>query len=176
LSHIAGIVTLAVAGTVAADVPANWPRFRGSGSGVVADDPALPLTWSTTQNVAWTLDVPGIGWGSPVVWGDHVFVTSAVNSGPFEPPKPGLYLGVSTPSTAPHRWMVYDVDFASGRIRWAKEVQAVTAAADQARQEQLRLGERRSPTANTCSSTSATSACSRSTSPATWSGRRKSSG
>jgi hypothetical protein len=119
--HVVGIVAVTAASTVAAG-PADWPRFRGLDAGVVADDPALPQTWSATENVAWTLDVPGIGWGSPVVWGDHVFVTSAVNSEKAEPPKPGLYLGVSTPSTAPHRWMVYDIDFSSGRIRWAKEV------------------------------------------------------
>jgi len=120
--QVACIVTLAAAGTMAADPPANWPRFRGPDAGVVADDAALPQSWSATQNVVWSLDVPGIGWGSPVVWGNHVFVTSAINSEKADPPKPGLYLGVSTPSTAPHRWIVYDIDFSSGKVRWAKEV------------------------------------------------------
>src|SRR5262245_1953446 len=58
----------------------NWPQFRGSKSGVAADDAALPNRWSATENVAWRVDVPGRGWSSPVVWGDHVFVTSAVNT------------------------------------------------------------------------------------------------
>ena len=48
--------------------------------GVAADDPALPDTWSATENIAWKIDVPGRGWSSPIVWGDHVFVTAAVNT------------------------------------------------------------------------------------------------
>src|SRR5687768_6884052 len=58
----------------------EWPQFRGSLAGVAADDPALPDTWSTTRNVAWKADIPGIGWSSPVVWGDHVFLTTVINS------------------------------------------------------------------------------------------------
>jgi outer membrane protein assembly factor BamB len=64
-----------------------------------------------------------MGWSSPIVWGDHVFLTSVINSAQTEPPKPGLYFGGERPaSTAPHRWMAYDVDFATGKIRWEKEL------------------------------------------------------
>ena len=100
----------------------NWPQFRGPMAGVGADHPGLPETWSTTENVAWVASIPGIGWSSPIVWGDHVFVTTVVNSGQQEPPKPGFYIGDWPASTAPHRWMVYDVDYESGKVRWAKEV------------------------------------------------------
>jgi outer membrane protein assembly factor BamB len=100
----------------------DWPQFRGSSAGVAADDPSLPETWSPTENVVWRIDVPGTGWSSPVVWGDHVFVTSVVNTGPQDPPKPGFYLGDWPASTAPHRWMVYDIDFDTGAIRWQQEV------------------------------------------------------
>ena len=47
----------------------EWPQFRGLHAGVAADDPAIPDTWSQTENIAWKLDVPGIGWSSPVAWG-----------------------------------------------------------------------------------------------------------
>lgn len=70
-----GFIIIAVAAVTAADT--NWPQFRGLQAGVVSDDPALPDTWSTTENVAWKTDIPGTGWSSPIVWGDHVFVTSA---------------------------------------------------------------------------------------------------
>ena len=100
----------------------EWPRFRGNDAGVAADDPALPETWSQTENVAWTRPIPGIGWSSPVVWGDHVFVTSVVNTAQQEPPKPGFYLGDWPASRAPHRWMVYDIDFRTGAVRWEREV------------------------------------------------------
>src|SRR5262245_45161900 len=70
------IVWLA-ASAMAAD---NWPQFRGPNAGVIADDPRLPDSWSESENVLWKVDVPGFGWSSPIVWGDHVFVTSAVGS------------------------------------------------------------------------------------------------
>ena len=117
-----GLVVLALAGPSAAPND-HWPQFRGLSAGVAENDPALPERWSTAENIVWTLDMPGAGWSSPVVWGDHVFVTTVINSGQSEAPKPGLYFGGERPaSTAPHRWMVHDVDFATGKVRWSKEV------------------------------------------------------
>ena len=117
-----GLVVPALAGPSAAPTD-QWPQFRGLSAGVAENDPALPERWSTAENIVWTLDMPGAGWSSPVVWGDHVFVTTVINSGQSEAPKPGLYFGGERPaSTAPHRWMVHDVDFATGKVRWSKEV------------------------------------------------------
>ena len=121
---------LAVAGLVALSVASatvdgqEWPRFRGNDAGVAPDDPALPDRWSQTENVVWTAAIPGIGWSSPVVWGDHVFVTTVVNTTQQEAPRPGFYLGDWPASSAPHRWMVYDVDFATGKVRWEREVES----------------------------------------------------
>jgi hypothetical protein len=69
----------------------QWPQFRGSYAGVAPDDPALPDTWSATQNVVWKTDIPGDGWSSPVVWDDHVFVTAAISSGKEAAPSKGLF-------------------------------------------------------------------------------------
>ena len=126
----AALVLLAAIGTpapsVRAQAPAEWPQFRGLTAGAVADDPALPDTWSRTENVAWSVELPGLGWSSPVVAGDHVFVTAAISAGEELQPVPGLYdpgdeFGKQR-STAEHRWIVYDVSFATGRIRWAREL------------------------------------------------------
>ena len=84
-----------VVSSVASSADQQWPQFRGPSAGVAADDPALPDTWSPTENVVWKADVPGMGWSSPVVWGDHVFLTSVVSTGTGEPPKPGLYSAVN---------------------------------------------------------------------------------
>src|SRR5688572_19174887 len=70
---------------------AEWPQFRGPGGKGVADDSSLPQRWTSTENVAWVAEVPGRGWSSPIVWRDRVFVTSAVNSGEFKQPSPGIY-------------------------------------------------------------------------------------
>jgi outer membrane protein assembly factor BamB len=111
----------------------NWPHFRGPHAGAVADDPALPDTWSTSENVVWSVDVPGRGWSSPIVWGDHVFVASVINTAGDAPLKPvSAYVpsGFGGPiggediatSASEHRWMLYDIDFHTGAVRWQREI------------------------------------------------------
>ncbi|PYP86688.1 MAG: serine/threonine protein kinase [Blastocatellia bacterium AA13] len=110
-----------LASAVAADE--KWPQFRGSQSIPVAEDPTLPDAWSPTENVAWKVDIPGSGWSSPVVWGDTIFLTSVVSSVEGEKPKKGLYFGGERkPPADEHRWMVYAVDFKTGKIKWEREV------------------------------------------------------
>jgi outer membrane protein assembly factor BamB len=106
----------------------EWPQFRGLSGGLAADHRDLPDTWGPTTNVAWVAPVAGLGWSSPVVWGDHVFLTSVVSTTPQEAPKPGYYLGDWPASTAPHKWMVYDFDFRTGKLRWERQVSAVPPA------------------------------------------------
>ncbi len=119
------LATLALDGAPAAGQD-QWPTFRGVMAGAVADDPALPDTWSETENVIWKTDIAGLGWSSPVVWDDHIFITAAVSAGTEPLPQRGLYSGRGAPgvqgSSAMHRWIVYDVDFATGSIRWARDV------------------------------------------------------
>jgi len=121
-----GLSLLAFAPLGAAD---QWPQFRGPLAGVAPDDPRLPDVWSETENVVWKTNIPGLGWSSPVVWDDHIFVTSAVSGGTEPAPVKGLYdpgsEQGSARSTAVHRFVVYDVDFATGRIRWQRELRRV---------------------------------------------------
>lgn len=56
----------------------NWPQWRGPGGDGVVASAALPLTWSSTENVAWKTPVEGRGHSSPVVWGDRIFLTTAI--------------------------------------------------------------------------------------------------
>ena len=57
-----------------------WPGWRGpGGSGVASGSP--PLQWSEEENVRWKVEVPGRGLSCPVVWGEHVFLTTAVPTG-----------------------------------------------------------------------------------------------
>lgn len=72
------------------DTP-NWPGFRGpEGSGVASGD-GLPVAWSETESVLWSTEVPGRGWSSPVVWGDRVFLTTAVSEGELKQPSTGIF-------------------------------------------------------------------------------------
>src|SRR5262245_2737109 len=101
----------------------QWPQFRGPRGGVVADDPRLPDSWSATENVVWRADIPGVAWSSPIVWDDQIFVTSAINTNGDAIPKPGLYGSTQvTNARTPVRWVVYAVDFETGKIRWEREL------------------------------------------------------
>ena len=106
----------------------HWPKFRGANAGNVADDPALPDTWSETENIAWKIDIPGLSWSSPVVWDDHIFITTAISAAGDEEvqPIPGLYdpgeHNGAVPPAGEHRWVVYDIDFETGAVRWAREL------------------------------------------------------
>jgi len=114
---------LSLALLISASAQDRWPQFRGAQSLGVAEDANLPDKWSTTENVAWKADIPGIGWSSPIVWGDKIFVTSVINTGETEAVKKGLYFGGERPApTAEHRWMVYSVDFKTGKVLWEREV------------------------------------------------------
>jgi outer membrane protein assembly factor BamB len=117
-------VLLTTSLAVLADV--NWPQFRGARSLGVADpktEAALPDKWSATENVAWKTDVPGMGWSSPIVWNGKIFLTAVVSSAPQEAVKKGLYFGGERPAPKDeHRWVVYCLDFKTGKLLWEREV------------------------------------------------------
>ncbi len=60
---------------------AEWPRWRGPNADGVADGRNLPVKWSQTENIRWSVKLPGWGTSSPVVYGDRLFVTSQVEEG-----------------------------------------------------------------------------------------------
>src|SRR5437588_5000880 len=59
----------------------NWPCFRGPTGQGISSEKGLPLTWSLKENLAWQVEVPGVGWSSPVVWGNRLFLTTATEQG-----------------------------------------------------------------------------------------------
>ena len=117
------VLTISLSGPLVSAVD-QWPQFRGPQSTGVADDSALPETWSATRNVVWKTGIPGSGWSSPVVWGDRIFLTSVISTVAPEVPKKGLYFGGNREGipTDEHRWMVYAVDWKTGKIAWEREV------------------------------------------------------
>ena len=102
----------------------NWPQFRGTDATGVSRNKGLPDRWSASENVEWKVELPGRGWGSPVVWGDSIFLSTVVNSGETEPLKKGLYFGGDRPGipTAEHEWKVMCLELTSGNLRWEKSV------------------------------------------------------
>jgi hypothetical protein len=123
LALVGGLILVVAASLAAAD---QWPQFRGTRAGNIPDDPSLPDTWSETDNIVWKTGIPGTGWSSPVIWDDHVLVTATLTTAAEPRPIKGLYdpgdENGRTKSTSEHRWMVYDVDFKTGKIRWQQEL------------------------------------------------------
>jgi outer membrane protein assembly factor BamB len=130
---IALTAALAAATARASD---EWPQFRGAGAAGLADAVALPEAWSPSRNVAWSTEIPGRGWSSPVVWRDRVFVTSAVSPGSFKEPSTGIFgndyvaeivrrvVGRDielTSESGEISYRVYALDARTGRVLWEHE-------------------------------------------------------
>ncbi len=103
--------------------PGNWPSFRGVRATGVADGERPPTSWDGEKkiNVRWKTPIPGLGHSSPVVWGDRVFLTTAVGSEKDPVFRPGLYGDVdSVENESPQTWKIFALDKASGKILWEK--------------------------------------------------------
>jgi outer membrane protein assembly factor BamB len=72
------LLVLSASLATAQQPPGDWPCWRGPRADGVADGRDLPIRWSKTDNVRWSVTLPGWGTSSPVVYGDKVFVTSHV--------------------------------------------------------------------------------------------------
>jgi outer membrane protein assembly factor BamB len=69
---------LSIAAWLFADAPTDWPQWRGRRANGVAEGSNLPVKWSQTVNVRWSVQLPGWGTSSPVVYGSRLFVTTQV--------------------------------------------------------------------------------------------------
>jgi outer membrane protein assembly factor BamB len=98
----------------------SWPSFRGGAHAGVSENAQLPLTWDTKTNVAWSVEVPGQGWSSPIVWGNRVFVTTAVTDAKPLVAQKGLYLNdlQGKPPPGEYRWLVLCYDLQTGKELW----------------------------------------------------------
>jgi outer membrane protein assembly factor BamB len=101
----------------------HWPQFRGPQATGVADGANLPDAWdgSGSAGILWKTRVPGLAHSSPVVWGDQVFVTTAISSRPDATFKPGLYgAGTASEDTSVQKWQVLSLDTRTGKLLWKR--------------------------------------------------------
>ncbi len=98
----------------------NWPQWRGPLGVGVAPGANPPIEWSESKNVRWKIALPGKGHSTPIVWGDHVFITAAVPTGDEVEPRydnaPGAHHSV--PVTHPHNFVVLAVRRSDGKKIW----------------------------------------------------------
>jgi outer membrane protein assembly factor BamB len=101
----------------------SWPSFRGPLASGVAENQNLPDQWNvkTGENILWRTPIPGLAHSSPVVWGDRIFVTTAISTDPKATFRPGLYGdGDASQDRSVHRWMIYSIDKHTGKIVWER--------------------------------------------------------
>src|SRR5215203_5752229 len=101
----------------------NWPQFRGAGASGVAEGKPAPVKWDAEKSVGlrWKTPIPGLSHASPVVWGDKVFVVTAVSSEAKPEARFGLYGDVEPVKNDPsHAWKVYALDKKTGKVVWER--------------------------------------------------------
>jgi outer membrane protein assembly factor BamB len=124
LSTSLAATLLAATTTVSAQ---NWPSFRGPDGSGVAPAGKPPLTWDvgSSRNVAWKAALPGLAHSSPIVWGDRIYVTTAVASSGSTTIRTGdsSKAGIdSATDMISHTWRLLALDSASGKILWDRAV------------------------------------------------------
>jgi outer membrane protein assembly factor BamB len=110
--------SLALAASVPDNAPEQfWPQWRGPYATGVSRTADPPVEWSETRNVRWKVEIPGRGSGTPVIWGDRVFVLSAVpvvtNGNASHEPRGGS-------ARVPHKFVVMALDRKTGRTIWER--------------------------------------------------------
>jgi outer membrane protein assembly factor BamB len=132
---LAAVAHTIVGSTSAADPAQNWPQWRGPNATGVAPHANPPTTWNETTNVRWKTKIPGFGTSTPIIWGDQVFLQTAISASKPQPKSlpPGATpdqaggrprrggggRGSQTP-TEPHQFAVVSVDRNTGKIAWQK--------------------------------------------------------
>jgi len=101
----------------------DWPSFRGPVASGVADGFEAPEKWDAAkgEGVLWKTAVPGLAVSSPIVWGDRLFVTTAVSSDPNAVFRHGLFGDVEpSKDVTSHSWRVLCLDKKTGKLLWEK--------------------------------------------------------
>jgi len=118
--------------------PDQWPKWRGPNDDGMARGDA-PVRWGDTENIRWKAAIPGRGHSSPVIWGDKIFVTTAVSTStapaPAAPPadpapaggprRRGGPMGSSGPQVE-HRFEVICIDRKTGKVLWQRTAKTAT--------------------------------------------------
>jgi outer membrane protein assembly factor BamB len=110
-----------VAAARSSAAPMNWPSFRGPNASGVADGQAPPVSWDEerSSNIRWRVPIPGLGHSSPIVWGNRVFVTTAISSEPNPEFRPGGLRGDNVSSDRTEQeWRLLALDAATGAMLW----------------------------------------------------------
>ena len=101
----------------------NWHQWRGPLASGVSPKGNPPVTWDTDHNLRWRVEIPGEGTATPIVWGNQVFVLTAVKTQrTLDPPPHFPAIPPGTPQTTPpihyYQFLVLGIDRATGHVLW----------------------------------------------------------
>ncbi|MBI3405391.1 MAG: PQQ-binding-like beta-propeller repeat protein [Acidobacteria bacterium] len=102
----------------------NWPSFRGTNASGVGPGSAVPVKWDAAKNhnIAWKTPIPGVGHASPIVWGNRIFISTAIAlNGPDEF-VPKTETMIQSAQNLRHIWRIVALDRTTGSIVWSKDV------------------------------------------------------
>ena len=100
---------------------AHWPQYRGPNASGLDSSAALPTKWDATtgENIRWQTPIPGLAHASPIVWGDRVYVATAVAAGGKSDLKVGLYGDIAAaPNTEKNQWRLLALNRTTGKVLW----------------------------------------------------------
>lgn len=101
----------------------NWPSFRGLNARGFSDGRPTPVTWNieSKKNIEWKTAIPGLAHSSPIIWGNRIFITTAVseNENPVLDTELKGNINPVEGETS-HQWKVYCLDKKTGKILWEK--------------------------------------------------------
>jgi outer membrane protein assembly factor BamB len=126
MTRIVTLVCLAaVAWTNASGAEYQVPQFLAGRLPAADSKLSPPDHWSASDNILWKSDIPGMGWSSPIVWGDRVILTTCVNTGHTPEARKGLYLEDVDANKYPkqtdkHEWKVLCLDLNTGKTLWER--------------------------------------------------------
>ena len=87
----------------------EWPQWRGPWGTGAALSGNPPVEWSEKQNIRWKIGLPGISYATPVVWGNDIFITTAIEPGP-----------AGNKPVGPIKFVIMAIDRKSGKVRWER--------------------------------------------------------
>jgi len=117
------LIAALLLGFLRGDDAGNWPTFRGQGAAGVAEGMGWPDKWdaATGEGIRFSVEIPGLAHSSPVIWGERLFITTALSSEADASFKPGLYgSGEASGDRSVHEWQILCMDRKDGRILWKK--------------------------------------------------------
>jgi outer membrane protein assembly factor BamB len=101
----------------------SWPSFRGRRAAGVAEGQNLPDRWDGAKgdHILWRTPIAGLAHSSPIVWGNRIFVTTAVSTDPNATFRPGLYGdGDASDDRSRQRWLIQAIDKRTGKVEWER--------------------------------------------------------